>query len=305
MKAGYSMKSFTSHTIPAEQAGCTVEDYLKRILQISGRKIQKLTRQKGILINRKPAFLEKKLKPGDILEVLTENDSAYGVSPEDGCLDILYEDSQLFVINKPPNTLVHPTGRTTGGTLANFLAAYLQKHRIVSAIRPLHRLDRDTSGCVIFAKNSHSQHLLESQLKENTLKRTYWALVKGVPAELSQTICAPIGPHPSLPNRRSIIATGEPAITHYRTIAHGDTASLLELTLETGRTHQVRLHLAHIDCPILGDSMYGAKSLWIKRQALHAIAVTFTDHTGKQITVQAPLPLDFKQAAEHAGITCP
>lgn len=299
------MKSFTLYVVAEEHAGFTIENYLKAILQISGRKVQKLTRQKGILLNRKPVFLQKKLTSGDILEVLADNDSAYGVVPEDGILDILYEDDQIFVINKSPDQLVHPAGRTTGGTLANVLAGYLQKRGIVSTIRPLHRLDRDTSGCIIFAKDSQSQHTLESQIKDHTLKRTYWALVKGVPEEPAQTICACIGPHPSLPNRRTIASTGEPAITHYRRLGQGENTSLLELTLETGRTHQIRLHLSHIGCPIVGDGMYGRKSLWIKRQALHAAAVTFTNKAGQPITVHAPLPFDFEQAVKMAKITLP
>lgn len=291
------MKSFATYKVSSEHAGFTLEDYLKQILQYSGRKIQKLTRQKGIQLNGKTVFLQKKIKPGDTLRVLIPEDAAYGVQPEEGCIDILYEDDYLLVLHKPPYQLVHPTGRTTSGTLANYLAYYLQKQGIVSTIRPVHRLDRDTSGCVIFAKDSHSQFILEQQLKDRTLKRTYWALVKGTVTPPSATINAPIGPHPNLPNQRSITEKGEPAITHYRTLDSFSDSSLLELALDTGRTHQIRVHLAHIGHPIIGDGMYGVRSSIIRRQALHASSVSFQHIKDKQeIIVQAPLPADFANA---------
>lgn len=291
------MKSFDTYKISIEHAGLTVENYLKQILQYSGRKIQKLTRQKGILLNGKTVYLQRKVKPKDTLNILILDDASYGVQPEDGAIEVLYEDEYLLVLNKPARQLVHPTCRTPNGTLANFLAHYLQQRGIVSTVRAVHRLDRDTSGCIIFAKNSRSQFLLEQQLKAGTLKRTYWALVKGLVHPPSGTIDAPIGPHPSLPNRRAINANGENAVTHYHTIRSFPGASLLELTLETGRTHQIRLHLAHLGCPIIGDGMYGVRVAWMNRQALHAVSVSFLHLKEKrELVVHAPLPSDFDQA---------
>lgn len=288
------MKSFTTYKVSKEHAGFILEDYLKQILQYSGRKIQKLTRQKGIQLNGKTVFLQKKIKAEDTLRVLSTEDTTYGVEPEKGSIELLYEDDYLLVLNKPAYQLVHPTGRTTTGTLANYLAYHLQQGGIVNTVRPVHRLDRETSGCVIFAKDSHSQFILEQQLKDRILKRTYWAVVKGIVTPPSATIDAPIGPHPSLPNRRAINAKGEQAITHYQTIQNFLDTSLLELTLDTGRTHQIRLHLAHIGYPIIGDGMYGVRSPIMTRQALHASSVSFKHVKNKQeITVQAPLPADF------------
>lgn len=293
------MKSFTTYKVSQEHEGLTLESYLKEILQYSGRKIQKLTRQKGILLNGKTVFLQKKVKLGDTLRVLNAEDAAYGVQPEEGLVEILYEDEHMLVVNKPARQLVHPTGQTQNGTLANFLAYELQQRNIVSAIRPVHRLDRETSGCIIFAKDSRSQFILEQQLKDRKLKRIYWALVKGVVSPASGTIDAPIGAHPSLPNRRSINQKGEEAITHYRTIHSYSDASLLELTLETGRTHQIRLHLSHLGYPIIGDGMYGIRSPFISRQALHAASIRFINlKTNQEITVEAPLPKDFTAAIE-------
>ena len=295
------MKSFTSYKVAIEHNGLTIENYLKQILQYSGRKIQKLTRQKGILLNGKPVFLQKKIKPNDTLRVLNSQDTTYGTHPEEGSIEILYEDDYMLVLNKPARQLVHPTGQTTSGTLSNFLAYELQQRGIIATLRPVHRLDRDTSGCIIFAKDSRSQFILEQQLKDRILKRTYFALTQGVVIPLSGTIDAPIGIHPKLPNRRAIHPQGEQAITHYHTIQEFPTNSLVELTLDTGRTHQIRLHLAHLGYPIIGDGMYGKRSPWISRQALHAASISFIHLKDKQeITINAPLPTDFAQAIVFA-----
>jgi 23S rRNA pseudouridine1911/1915/1917 synthase len=293
------MKSFHTYKVSIEHAGLTIEHYLKQILQYSGRKIQKLTRQKGILLNGKTVFLQKKVKAEDTLRVLIFEDTTYGVHPEPGVIEVLYEDDYLLVLNKPAYQLVHPTGQTTSGTLANYLAYHLQQRGIVINIRAVHRLDRDTSGCVIFAKDARSQFILEQQLKTNILKRTYWALVRGLVDPPSATINAPIGPHPKLPNRRAISEQGEQAVTHYRTIRSFPDTSLLELTLDTGRTHQIRLHLAHLGYPIIGDGMYGVRVPWMNRQALHAVSVSLRHlRDGRELTVHAPLPADFAQAID-------
>jgi len=291
------MKKFTVYHIEKEQDQMTIESYLKQVLQYSGRKLQKLTRQKGILLNGKPAFLQKSLKLGDTLSLKQLEDNSYGVVPEMGSVDILYEDKHMLVLDKPAYQLVHPAGQTANGTLANYLAYDLQQRNILAAIRPLHRLDRNTSGCIVFAKDAQSQNLLEQQLKAKTLERTYVALVKGVVEPEAGRIDAPIGKHPSRVNRRAVRENGDAAITDYKTIARYEDASLLELQLLTGRTHQIRVHLAHIGHPILGDGMYGTRSGIIGRQALHAVSIAFTElETQKKMTVEAPLPEDFQEA---------
>ncbi|WP_319402400.1 RluA family pseudouridine synthase [uncultured Anaeromusa sp.] len=294
------MKKFTSYQITAEHEGLTLEAYLKQVLQYSGRRLQKLTRQKGVLLNGKAVFLQKKVKAGDSLRVLLADDVSYGVQPEEGCVEILYEDEYVLVLNKPAGLLVHPAGRTMSGTLANYLAYELQRRKELCAIRPLHRLDRDTSGCVIFAKDAHSQFLLEQQMKEKRLQRIYWALVNGAVLPTEGTIDAPLGAHPSRPNRRAVREDGEKAVTQYRTLERHAAASLLELTLETGRTHQIRLHASHLGHPLIGDGMYGRRASWMPRQALHAACVRF-EHLKelREVTVQAPLPEDFEAALAH------
>ena len=293
------MKSYTAYSIVEEHQGLTVEVYLKQVLMYSGRKIQKLTRLKGILLNKKTVFLQKKVKTGDILRVLALEDLSYGVEPESGPVEILYEDSYLIVLNKPSGLLVHPAGQTSQGTLSNYLANYYQQQGVICTVRPIHRLDRETSGCVIFAKDSPTQTLLETSLKEGILKRTYQAVVNGIVDPPAGTINAPIGPHPTKPNRRAINQKGDQAVTHYKTVHNFSEASLLELTLATGRTHQIRVHLTHIGHPIIGDKMYGKGSALISGQALHALSLHFP-HPVEQgdIVVEAPFPKNFLRVIE-------
>lgn len=288
--------AFSIYTVTEQEAALTVRDFLKAH-HISARQIQKLTRLKGILLNGRPAYLKASLRAGDVVKIRQTQPPQTNIQPEDLPVDILYEDEFLFILNKPPRQLVHPTGQTTSGTLANALAHHLQKQQQPIRFYPLHRLDRDTSGCVVFAKSPEAQRKLEKQRDTHILTRTYQALVHGIPTKQEGTIRLPIGAHPTLANRRTVRDDGDPAVTHYRALTTYDKASLLELTLETGRTHQIRIHLAAIALPILGDAMYGVRSVFIKRQALHAAALSFRHlKTDQPITVHAPLPQDMVSA---------
>ncbi|NLI91511.1 MAG: RluA family pseudouridine synthase [Peptococcaceae bacterium] len=290
------MKSY--HTFPVENqhSGLTVEEYLKQVLKYSGRAIQKLTRKKGILLNKKTVFLQRKIKEGDVLSILSPEDQSYGVVPQEGPVEVLFEDPLIIVLNKPPKMLVHPAGHTFQGTLANYLAYYFQQRGDVFTIRPLHRLDRDTSGCVVFAKNALTQSMLEQQMLQGVFKRTYLTVISGNIEPQTGTLDFPIGKHPTLPNRRTVHEQGERAVTHYKVIQFLPDMSLVELELETGRTHQIRVHMAHIGHPIIGDTMYGKSSPKIARQALHAESVTFIHpKTGTPITVHAPLYSDLEK----------
>ncbi|AFM40145.1 pseudouridine synthase, RluA family [Desulfosporosinus acidiphilus SJ4] len=293
------MRSYYSYAVTEKHQGLTVEAYLKQVLSYSGRTLQKLTRQRGILLNKKTTFLQKHVKSGDILQVLSFEDTSYGVVPEPGPIEILYEDSFLIVLNKPSGLLVHPAGQTSHGTLSNYLACHYQQQGAIHAIRPLHRLDRETSGCILFAKDSHTQTQLETLLKEGRIKRTYQAIVSGIVDPPSGTITLPIGPHPTKPNRRAVGPVGDQAVTHYETIRNYPGYSLLKLTLETGRTHQIRVHLSHLGHPIVGDRMYGKGSMLIAGQALHAAALTFP-HPSEQriISLEAPFPADYLRVLE-------
>lgn len=294
------MKNFNKYIVPAEYAGITVKEYLKQGLNISGRQIQKLTRGKGILLNGRAPFLEKKLKKGDEIQVLILQDRDYGVEPEEGEVDILYEDEEVIVLNKPPGILVHPAGQTTKGTLANYLAFYEQKNNRMGKIRPLHRLDRDTSGCVLFARQAAVQSELEKQLLDGRMKRTYLAVVQGGLEGETGTVNAPIGSWPGRANRRQVRDDGERAVTHYQVVGKDNAFTLVRLMLETGRTHQIRVHMAYIGHPVTGDRMYGGSSQHISRQALHASEIAFF-HPAKNriITVEAPLPPDIGRVIDN------
>lgn len=286
-------KTYKTHLVGALEKETTIEAYLKETLRYSGRNIQKLTRLKGIFVNRKPAYLKRNLKENDVLRVLELTDADYGAAPEPGELEILYEDASVIVLNKPPFKLVHPAGNTASGTLANHLAHYFKQNNLVCTIRPLHRLDRDTSGCVVFAKTSDAQAHLADQLARGQLKRAYLAAVEGKLQPPEGEIRLPIAKVPGAPNRRMIRADGDRAVTRYETLSQAQSFSLLKLVLETGRTHQIRVHLSGVGHPVVGDKMYGVRSPRIGRQALHAAEVSFNHpKTNERVVVTAPLPFD-------------
>lgn len=288
--------AFDIYTVTEKEANLTVRDFLKKH-HISARQVQKLTRSKGILKNGRPAFLKAPLKAGDTIKTRQLAPTESNILAEALPLTVLYEDDYLIAVNKPPRQLVHPAGQTTHSTLANAVAYHLQQQGKPIHFHPIHRLDRDTSGCVLFAKTAEVQRALTEQRDNHILSRTYQALVKGIPPQESGTITLPIGAHPALANRRAVRDDGDISITHYRTLHTYNNYALLELNLETGRTHQIRLHLSSIDLPILGDNMYGIRSPFIKRQALHAISTTFIHpYTKERLIIDAPLTEDIVAA---------
>ena len=288
-------KKYETKSIPAALAGITLEDYLKQELKISARTRQRLFHGHGILVNGKSAYSKRILKADDRVSVRQQGDSTYGLEPENGLVEVLYEDAAIIVLNKPAGVMVHPAGQTASGTLANYLAGYFSQKGQIITIRPLHRLDRDTSGCVLFAKSAAVQQALEKQLQNGELHRVYQALVEGQLDKPCDTLDYPIGRKPQSPNRRQVTEKGQRAVTHYRVIGQRKDCTLLEARLETGRTHQIRVHFAHIGHPVLGDRMYGHRSRLINRQALHASGLELIHpETGKTIKVEAPLPDDIR-----------
>lgn len=290
------------YTVAAEQEGLTLENYLKDVLKISARTRQKLFYTRTVYLNGKNSHSKHTLKLGDIVGVREFFDTNYGVTPEKGIVDVLYEDKDVIVLNKPSGLLVHPAGKTTKGTLANFLAYYFQQKQEMITIRPLHRLDRDTTGCVLFAKSAKAQTILETELANSIIHRRYEALVMGNGEKLLQLypkccIELPIGRDPLKANRRKVVESGQLAITCFRIIKALGAKLLLEIELKTGKTHQIRVHFSHIGFPLVGDKMYGTASNLIRRQALHAKYIEFKHPvTGKTIEVVAPEPDDFFKA---------
>jgi RluA family pseudouridine synthase len=296
-------RRWVEHTVTDAEAGRTVEDVLTETLAISRRMIQKLTRSKGIQLNRKPAFLSKKVRVGDVVRAALTFTEEAGLEPMQMNLDIVFEDADLIVLNKPPFLLVHPTSPQQTGTLSHGLAYHYQQQGLAAKIRPVHRIDRDTSGLLVVAKTAFAHQHLDRQLRERELKREYLAFVDGTVAEQRGVIDAPIGKDKLNPNLRAVRPqAGEFALTRYEVLERYESATLVHLELETGRTHQIRVHMTHLGHPLLGDRQYGrAGQQLLKRQALHASRLTLTHPTsGASMTFEAPFPPDL--AALHTRL---
>ena len=292
-----------SHTVSPEEAGKTVEAVLVESMRISRRMIQRLTRAKGIQLNRRPAYLSRQAKAGDVITARVEWAEESGLRPVPMQLSIAYEDDDLLVLDKPPFVLVHPTAPHHDSTLAHGVAHHLLQRGVHAKVHPVHRIDRDTSGLVLFAKSAVAHHRLDLQLRDHSLRREYLAFVEGAVEGGEGEIDAPIGKHPRNPELRAVRPDGEPALTRWRVVERLAGATLLALELETGRTHQIRVHLAHLHHPLIGDRQYGAReSALVRRQALHSSRLSFTHPTtGAPLVVEAPLPPDLQALRDRLG----
>lgn len=296
---------WTRHEVTADEAGRTVQEILTGPLRVSRRMIQRLTRSGGIRLDRRPTHLQRKVRTGEEVAARISMAEEPGLEPVAMPLAIVYEDDDLLVLDKAPFLLVHPVAPHHTETLAHGLAHHFLARGLHSRVRPVHRLDRDTSGLLLVAKSAFVHQILDAQIRARTMQREYLALVAGeVEAEEGQ-IDAPIGRSPADPSLRTVRATGgEPARTHFRVVERYSGASLVELALDTGRTHQIRVHMAHLGHPLLGDLRYGGPAVpGLRRQALHAGRLTFIHPTGRQeIVLEAPLPADLARVrAELLG----
>lgn len=265
--------------------------------------IQKVIAAGGVRYKGKVLRPSFRLEPGYEIEVLWDEPEPLTVEPEAIPLEILYEDHDLVVVNKPRGMVVHPAAGNYHGTLVNALLEHCRDlSGIGGKIRPgiIHRLDKDTSGVLVVAKNDLSHLALAGQLKARTMKRLYKALVHGNPPENGR-IAAPIGRHPSLRKQMAVVATGKPAVTHYTVLEFLGSYALVELKLESGRTHQIRVHLSHIGYPVVGDPVYGRQreKVPIQGQALHAAVLGFTHpRSGEYLEFTSAIPEVMQQAIE-------
>jgi RluA family pseudouridine synthase len=294
-------RRWAQHTVREEEAGRTVQEILTGTLGISRRMIQRLTRAKGVLVNRKPAYLAREVRAGDVVAAKLGEREGAGVEAVEMELDVVHEDRDLLVLNKPPFLLVHPTSPEHTRTLSHGIAHHFLTQEIDARVRPVHRIDRDTSGLLLVAKSAFAHQHLDRQLRERTLRREYLAVVRGRVAEEEGTIEAPIGRHPRNSSLRAVRPGGEAARTRFRVRERFSDASLLELELDTGRTHQIRVHVAHLGHPVIGDRAYGgAAPAFIRRQALHAWRLTCVHPaTGEALAFEAPLPQDMASLLER------
>lgn len=266
---------------------------------ISSRLFRKLYRNKRIYLNNNLYRKGIEAKNGDIIYLLLEDEIPDAV-PEDIDFEILYEDFDILIINKEPFMVVHPTKSHQNNTLSNGIAYYFNKNNIKKKIRFVNRLDMNTSGILIVAKNPFAHQQMSLQFEKNLVKKKYKAIVEGMVKDDEGTLDMPIGREEEKSIRKMVTEKGLTAITKYSVINRFDNMTLLEVEIPTGRSHQIRVHLSHIGHPILGDTLYGKESPLINRQALHSYYIGI-DHprTKKPMEFFANLPKDMKNIEEQ------
>lgn len=282
-----------------------IDKYLTLQLETMSRsKVQNLIADGFVLVNDAPIKANYKLEIGDKIAVYVPEPEAVDVEAEDLPIDIIYEDQDIVLVNKAQGMVVHPGAGNPKGTLVNALLYHIKDlSGINGEIRPgiVHRLDKDTSGILIVAKNDEAHVKLSEQLQDRSVKRKYYALVHGVLPHEHGTIDAPIGRDPKDRQKFTVIREGKEAISHFKVLERFKDYSLLEVSLETGRTHQIRVHLNYIEHPVAGDKIYGPrKSLEGNGQFLHARRLEFIHpRTGETMSFEAELPKLYKKTMDR------
>ena len=275
---------------------CTLKEILLDKLQFSVRSLSKMKREQSVLVNGNFTKPSTKIKKGDLIEVKIEEDMA-NFEPQDLNLDILYDDFDIIMVNKPPFMVVHPTKSHNDKTIANGVTDYIIKQNEKVKIRFVNRLDMNTSGLVIVAKNAYAHHTLSLDMGENKVEKKYITVVTGIVKAEFGTINAPIYRPTEDSVKRVVDERGQASVTHYKVLERLNDATVLEVKLETGRTHQIRVHMAHIGHGIIGDELYGyVDEALINRQALHAYSLAFEQpRTKEELKFEAKLPKDIEE----------
>ncbi|MCF2616256.1 RluA family pseudouridine synthase [Oscillibacter valericigenes] len=285
-----------------EDAGRRVDAWLAANLEdVTRSAAQRLLEEGRVTCGGKPLAKNYKLTGSETLEVALPEPEPVDVTPQDIPLNVVYEDDDVIVVNKPKGLVVHPAPGHPDGTLVNALLYHCgdSLSGVGGELRPgiVHRIDRDTSGLIIAAKNDFAHQRLAAQLQDHTLARIYHCIVVGNLREDAGTVDAPIGRHPVDRKKMAVAANGRPAVTHWRVLERFQGFCYVECRLETGRTHQIRVHMAHIGHPILGDTVYGNKKPvpGLHGQCLHAVGLRFLHpRTGEAVELHCELPEEFQ-----------
>lgn len=294
--------------VQADEANTRLDVYVTALdAAFSRAQVRRWIDEGLVLVNgSRPAKAGVRLRPGDRVEVWPPPPEPAEAEPQAIPLEILYEDAAIIVVNKPKGMVVHPAPGHAEGTLVNALLHHCPDLAGIGGVRRpgiVHRLDKETSGLMVVAKSEAAHRALVQALKERRVSRQYLAIVHGIPSVSAGTIDAPIGRHPRHRQKMAVLAAGgREAITHFRVLEAFERFSLLELSLATGRTHQIRVHLAHIGHPVAGDTRYGPRrpELFDDGQALHAFRLRFAHPTtGEPLTFEAPPPPRFLEVLEQ------
>ena len=287
-------------TAATEHAGVRLDAFLSADGALTRSQAARLIAEGRVRVNGKPAAKSARLSGGETVTVDVPQLRETALPPQDIPLDVVYEDDDVIVVNKPTGLVVHPAPGHPDGTLVNALLHHCgdSLSGIGGEKRPgiVHRIDRDTSGLIIAAKNDAAHLALSAQLKDHSLSRTYECLVTGNMKQDSGTVDAPIGRSSADRKKMAVVPTGRRAVTHWEVVARYPGVTHLRCRLETGRTHQIRVHMAHIGHPILGDTVYGAKKPvpGLTGQCLHATGLRFIHpRTGEPVELHCPLPPEF------------
>lgn len=295
-KKEYQKYNLISYTNEVES---TLKEVLLDKLNFSVRSISKMKREESVFVNgvyKKPS---SKVNKGDLIEVKINEDMA-NFEAQNLNLDILYDDFDIIMVNKPPFMVVHPTKSHFDNTIANGVTYYIKEKDEKVKIRFVNRLDMNTSGLVIVAKNAYAHHTLSLDMSNDDVEKKYITVVKGIVKDDEGTINEPIYRPTEDSIKRVVDERGQASVTHYKVLERLDDATVLEVKLETGRTHQIRVHMSHIGHGIIGDELYGYEDEnLINRQALHAYSLVFNQpRTKERLEFKADLPNDIKHLIE-------
>lgn len=297
--------------VPDGAGGERVDVFLTNATGASRPDVQAALKAGAVNVNGRPAKPSLRLEAGDLVSGEVADRSPVAPQAEDIPLQLRHSDERVLAVSKPPGLVTHPAGGHTSGTLVNALLGLGIELAQKGSMRPgiVHRLDKDTSGLLLVARDDDAHAFLVAAMKRRAIERRYLALVRGVPATLRGTVEAPIGRHRSR-RKMAVVPEGRRAVTHYQVLGSAGGMSLLDVALETGRTHQIRVHLAFLKHPVVGDGTYGGRSersaaLGLSRPFLHAWKLRFPHPDGGEVAVADPLPPDLQEVLDRLGIAAP